>query len=133
MSRGLCPDAATRRRGAMPARLIGNGLRELDLFLTDMIVEAQRIDRLGKAAGRDPGIHPGRRIFSAAEAWRRAGGQLALAGVERGRLRTMRAAQNRHCYGGWRDGDSGTAMQAACADYARLARDVLAAVRGRMG
>ena len=28
----------------MPARLIGNGLRELDLFLTDMIVEAQRID-----------------------------------------------------------------------------------------
>ena len=52
----------------MPARLIGNGLRELDLFLTDMIVEAQRIDRLGKAAGRDPGIHPGRRIFSAAEA-----------------------------------------------------------------
>jgi hypothetical protein len=104
-----------------------------DGFLTDMIVEAQRIDRLGKAAGRDPGIHPGRRIFSAAEAWRRAGGQLGLAGVERGRLRTMRAAQNRHCYGGWRDGDSGTAMQAACADYARLARDVLAAVRGRMG
>lgn len=133
MSLGQCPDAAMQRRGAMPARLIGNGLRELDLFLTDMIVEAQRIDRLGAGAGADPGVHPGRRIFSAAEAWRRAGKQLGLAGVERGRLRMMRAAQNRHCYGGLRDGDGGAAMQAACADYARLAGDVLAAVRGRMG
>ncbi|RJG56025.1 hypothetical protein D0Z70_07845 [Sphingobium terrigena] len=131
MSWGLCSDAAARRRGAMPARLIGNGLRELDLFLTDMIVEAQRIDRLGAGAGADPGVHPGRRIFSAAEAWRRAGKQLGLAGVERGRLRMMRASQNRHCYGGLRDGDGGAAMQTACADYARLAGDVLAAVRSR--
>ena len=55
----------------MPARLIGNGLRELDLFLTDLIVEAGRLNRLGASAGADPGVHPQRRIFSAAEAWRR--------------------------------------------------------------
>ncbi|PHQ63416.1 MAG: hypothetical protein COC10_06380, partial [Sphingobium sp.] len=79
MSLALCPDGAARRRGVMSARLIGNGLRELDLFLTDLIVEAARIDRLGAHAGRDPGIHPGRRIFSAAEAWRRTGPQLGLA------------------------------------------------------
>ena len=46
-------DACGRRRDAMPARLIGNGLRELDLFLTDLIVEADRLDRLGVAAGVD--------------------------------------------------------------------------------
>ncbi|HEX7876057.1 MAG TPA: hypothetical protein VF489_05675, partial [Sphingobium sp.] len=62
----------------MSAKLIGNGLRELDLFLTDLIVEAGRVDRLGATAGRDPGVHPGRRIFSAAEAWRRTGPQLGL-------------------------------------------------------
>ena len=31
MATGGCPDACVRRRDAMPARLIGNGLRELDL------------------------------------------------------------------------------------------------------
>lgn len=131
MSLGLCPDAATRRRDAMPAKLIGNGLRELDLFLTDLIVEAGRVDRLGATAGRDPGIHPGRRIFSAAEAWRRTGPQLGLAVESRARLRQMRAAQNRQCFGQLRGDGAETAMQRACADYARLAGDVLAAVRGR--
>ena len=48
-------------------------------------------------------------------------------------LQMMRAAQNRHCFGTWRDAGSGVAMQRACADYARLASDVLAAVRGRAG
>ena len=43
LSLGRCPDAAARRRDAMPARLIGNGLRELDLFLTDLIVEADAL------------------------------------------------------------------------------------------
>jgi hypothetical protein len=116
----------------MSARLIGNGLRELDLFLTDLIVEAARIDRLGADAGRDPGIHPGRRIFSAAEAWRRTGPQLGLAAEGRARLRQMRAAQNRHCFGQWRDAASGAAMQRDCADYARLAGEVLTAVRERL-
>ena len=40
MSLGRCPDAADDRRRAMPAKMIGNGLRELDLFLTDLIAEA---------------------------------------------------------------------------------------------
>ncbi|QGP80342.1 hypothetical protein GL174_13470 [Sphingobium sp. CAP-1] len=132
MSLCACPDAAGRRRDAMPARLIGNGLRELDLFLTDLIVEAGRIDRLGAAAGRDPGIHPGRRIFSAAEAWRRAGPQLGLASESRTRLRQMRAAQNRQCFGRLRGDSAEAAMQQDCADYARLAGDVLAALRGRV-
>lgn len=131
MSLGLCPDAAMRRRDAMSAKLIGNGLRELDLFLTDLIVEAGRVDRLGATAGRDPGIHPGRRIFSAAEAWRRTGPQLGLAVEDRARLRQMRAAQNRQCFGQVRGDGAEAAMQRACADYARLAGDVLAAVRGR--
>lgn len=131
MSLGRCPEAATRRRDAMSARLIGNGLRELDLFLTDLIVEAGRVDRLGATAGRDPGIHPGRRIFSAAEAWRRTGPQLGLAEESRARLRQMRAAQNRQCFGQLRGDGAEAAMQRACADYARLADDVLAAVRGR--
>jgi hypothetical protein len=129
MSLGLCPDAAARRRGAMPAKMIGNGLRELDLFLTDMIVEAQRIDRLGAGAGADPGVHPGRRIFSAAEAWRRAGKQLGLLTVSRTRLREMRAAQNRQCFGRLRGIGAEAAMVRDCADYARLAGDVLAAMR----
>lgn len=131
MSLEPCPDAAARRRSAMPAKLIGNGLRELDLFLTDLIVEARRIDRLGAAAGRDPGIHPGHRIYSAAEAWRRAGPQLGLAVESRARLRQMRADQNRHCFGGRRSDDVDAMMQHACCDYAQLARDVLAALRQR--
>ncbi|WP_298398883.1 hypothetical protein [Sphingobium sp.] len=128
-----CPDAAGRRRGAMPAKLIGNGLRELDLFLTDLIVEAGRVDRHGAAAGHDPGIHPGRRIFSAAEAWRRTAPQLGLAPEGRARLRQMRAAQNRQCFGQLRGEGAEAAMQRDCADYARLAGDVLAAMRSRMG
>ncbi len=127
-----CPQAAMRRRRAMPPRLIGNGLRELDLFLTDLIAEARRIDRLGAGAGRDPGVRPADRIYCAAEAWRRAGPQLGLAAEGRARLRQLRAAQNRHCFGGLRGADSEAAMQRACADYARLAGDVLAAVRGRV-
>ncbi|MFZ2996946.1 MAG: hypothetical protein WA070_12345 [Sphingobium sp.] len=115
----------------MPAKLIGNGLRELDLFLTDLIVEARRIDRLGVRAGRDPGIHPGRRVYSAAEAWRRAGPQLGLAIEDRVRLRQMRAAQNRQCFGRLRGDAAEAAMQRACADYVRLAGDVLAAVGAR--
>ena len=117
----------------MPARLIGNGLRELDLFLTDLIVEADRLDRLGAAAGADPGVHPQRRIFSAAEAWRRFAPRLGLPVEGRERLRQMRAAQNRHCFGAWRDAGSGPALQHACADYARLAGDVLAAARSKAG
>jgi hypothetical protein len=113
----------------MPAKLIGNGLRELDLFLTDLIVEAQRINRLGGGAGADPGVHPGRRIFSAAEAWRRAGAQLGLVTVSRTRLREMRAAQNRQCFGRLRGTGAEAAMVRDCAAYARLAGDVLAAVR----
>ena len=97
----------------MPARLIGNGLRELDLFLTDLIVEAGRLDRLGASAGADPGVHPQRRIFSAAEAWRRGALRLGLPAEGRARLRQMRAAQNRHCFGTWRDAGSGVAMQRA--------------------
>ena len=133
MATGGCPDACGRRRDAMPARLIGNGLRELDLFLTDLIVEADRLDRLGAAAGADPGIHPQRRIFSAAEAWRRFAPRLGLPVEVRERLRQMRAAQNRHCFGAWRDAGSGPALQHACADYARLAGDVLAAARSKAG
>lgn len=132
MSLGACPQAAGRRRGTMPAKLIGNGLRELDLFLTDLIVEAARVDRLGAAAGHDPGIHPGRRIYSAAEAWRRTGPQLGLAAEAGARLRALRAAQNRQCFGRLRGEGAEAAMQHACADYARLAGDVLAAVRGRV-
>lgn len=131
MSLGTCPDAAARRRDAMPAKLIGNGLRELDLFLTDLIVEAGRVDRLGIAAGPDPGIHPGRRIFSAAEAWRRIGPQLGLAANARVGLREMRARQNRHCFGRLRGDGAEAAMQRACADYVRLAGEVLAAFRLR--
>ncbi|WP_422932513.1 hypothetical protein [Sphingobium cupriresistens] len=133
MSWGVCPQAAGRRRDAMPAKLIGNGLRELDLFLTDLIVEAGRVHRLGVAAGRDPGIHPGRRIYSAAEAWRRAGPQLGLAVEAQARLREMRAAQNRHCFGRLRGEGAEAAMQRACADYARMAGEVLAAVGARGG
>ncbi|MDO7834481.1 hypothetical protein Q4610_05425 [Sphingobium sp. HBC34] len=133
LSLGACPHAAARRRDAMSARLIGNGLRELDLFLTDLIVEAGRIDRLGAAAGRDPGMHPGRRIFSAAEAWRRAEPHLGLAADARDRLRQMRAAQNRQCFGRLRGDGAEAALQRACADYARLAGDVLAALRARGG
>ncbi|MEC3950605.1 hypothetical protein [Sphingobium sp. HWE2-09] len=131
MSLGLCPHAAARRRDSMSAKLIGNGLRELDLFLTDLIVEAGRVHRLGAAAGGDPGIHPGRRIYSAAEAWRRTAPQLGLAVEARARLRAMRAAQNRHCFGRLRGQDAEAAMQRACADYARLAGEVLAAVGER--
>ncbi|KAA9015452.1 hypothetical protein [Sphingobium limneticum] len=133
MSIGQCQRAAGRRRDAMPAKLIGNGLRELDLFLTDLIVEAGRIDRLGAAAGCDPGVHPGRRIFSAAEAWRRNGPQLGLGVESRARLRQMRAAQNRQCFGQVRGEGAEAAMQRACADYAQLASDVLNAVRARSG
>jgi hypothetical protein len=133
MATGGCPDACVRRRDAMPARLIGNGLRELDLFLTDLIVEAGRLDRLGAAAGADPGVHPQRRIFSAAEAWRRVAPRLGLPAEGRARLRQMRAAQNRHCFGAWRDAGSGPALQRACADYARFAGDVLAAARSKAG
>ena len=115
------------------AILIGNGLRELDLFLTDLIVEAGRIDRLGAAAGCDPGVHPGRRIFSAAEAWRRNGPQLGLGVESRARLRQMRAAQNRQCFGQVRGEGAEAAMHRACADYAQLASDVLNAVRARSG
>jgi hypothetical protein len=131
MSLGACTQAAGRRRHAMPAKLIGNGLRELDLFLTDLIVEAARIDRLGMAAGRDPGIHPGRRIYCAAEAWRRTGRQLGLATEGHARLRQMRAAQNRQCFGRLRGDGAEAAMQSACADYARLAGEVLTAFRRR--
>ena len=46
-------------------------------------------------------------------------------------LRGLRAAQNRLCFGRLRAVDSEAAMQRACADYARLAGDVLAAVRAR--
>lgn len=134
MSLERCPQAAGRRRDAMSARLIGNGLRELDLFLTDLIVEAGRVDRLGAAAGRDPGIHPGRRIFSAAEAWRRTGPQLGLAAESSSRLRQMRAVQNRQCFGQLRGDGAEAVMQRACADYAQLASDVLTAFRTkRMG
>ncbi|EQB12423.1 hypothetical protein [Sphingobium lactosutens] len=133
MATGGCPDACGRRRDAMPARLMGNGLRELDLFLTDLIVEADRVDRLGAAAGADPGVHPQRRIFSAAEAWRRVAPRLGLPAEGRARLRQMRAAQNRHCFGAWRDAGSGPALQRACADYARFAGDVLAAARSKAG
>ena len=133
MSLGLCPHAAARRRGAMSAKMIGNGLRELDLFLTDLIVEARRVDRLGAGAGADPGVHPGRRIFSAAEAWRRAGAPLGLAGVECARLRQMRAAQNRLCFGRLRGRDAEAAMVRDCGEYARLAGEVLAAVGVRRG
>ncbi|MEC3910125.1 hypothetical protein U5A82_06430 [Sphingobium sp. CR2-8] len=133
MSLGLCPNAADRRRDAMPAKLFGNGLRELDLFLTDLIVEAGRVDRLGAAAGGDPGIHPGRRIYSAAEAWRRTGPQLGLAAETRIRLREMRASQNRQCFGRLRGEGAEAALQRACADYAKLAGDILAAVKARAG
>ncbi|MDI1297042.1 MAG: hypothetical protein PSY12_14390 [bacterium] len=128
---GGCPDAAGRRRLGMSAKLIGNGLRELDLFLTDLIAEARRIDRLGALAGHDPGVRPDARIYSAAEAWRRAGPQLGLAPHERGQLRRMRALQNRHCFGQVRGRDTDVAMQQACADYARLAGDVLRALTAR--
>ncbi|WP_235209762.1 hypothetical protein [Sphingobium sp. Ant17] len=131
MSLRLCPDAARERRRAMPAKLIGNGLRELDLFLTDLIAEAHRIDRLGAGAGDDPGVRPGHRMSSAAEAWHRAGPQLGLNGEDRTLLRAMRAAQNRLCFGRLRRPDSEATMQRACADYARLAGDVLAAVQAR--
>lgn len=132
MSLGRCPEAALLRRCAMPAKMIGNGLRELDLFLTDLIVEAGRVDRLGPAAGCDPGVHPGRRVYSAAEAWRRTAPQLGLAAEGRVRLRQMRATQNRHCFGQLRGDDAEAALQRACADYVRLAGDVLAALQGRM-
>ncbi|AOF97553.1 hypothetical protein [Sphingobium sp. RAC03] len=131
MSLGRCPDAADDRRRAMPAKMIGNGLRELDLFLTDLIAEARRIDRLGAGAGDDPGVRPGSRLSSAAEAWHRAGPQLGLKDEGRMVLRGLRAAQNRLCFGRLRRADSEASMQRACADYARLAGDVLAAVQAR--
>lgn len=115
----------------MPARIIGNGLRELDVFLTDIIVEAGRLDRLGCDAGPDPGIRPSRRIYSAAEAWRRAAPRLGL-GREGDRvLRTIRARQNRMCFGRLRGEDAELGLQTACAGYQRMAQEVLTALRAR--
>lgn len=128
LSLSLCPQAAAERREGMSAKLIGNGLRELDLFLTDLIADARRVHRLGAQAGEDFGIHPARRIYCAAEAWRRATPQLGLAVDDRVRLRQMRAAQNRQCFGQIRGCGAEAAMQVDCADYARLASDVLAVV-----
>ncbi|MGK2911555.1 MAG: hypothetical protein ACSLE1_17400 [Sphingobium sp.] len=70
--------AATRGDRPMPRRVMGNGLRELDIFLVDIVAEAA-------------GVRRGRRVYCAAEAWRRAG----LPPVHHAALVQLRAAQNR--------------------------------------
>ena len=105
---------------AKPDRVMGNSLRELDLFLTDMIAEAVWIAQAGARPFRRI---PDRRIYSAAEAWRRA----ALCPQDYIALKRVRAAQNRLAFAPPVAGAPPTYpdLGEACALYARLARQLV--------
>ena len=103
-----------------PCRVIGNSLRELDLFLTDMIAEAVWI---AEARAHPLRRIPDRRIYSAAEAWRRA----RLNSNEYPELKRIRADQNRLAF---MPSVTGVAapyfpLEEVCAFYMRLAQSLL--------
>jgi hypothetical protein len=100
---------------------MGNGLRELDIFLVDIVAEAAGLQRT-------------RRVYCAAEAWRRAGPRIGLAaGPYRG-LVQLRAAQNRMTFEParyWVGPPYPLAL--ACAVYSALGLAVLEGVKGAEG
>lgn len=115
--------SAGRAVAPMPKRVMGNGLRELDLFLTDIIAEAGWLRRL---QNRPLCQRPVRRVYCAAEAWRRAG----LAPREYAGLVRLRAAQNRMTFQPKQSGLTASyGLADACAKYSRLAQSVLNGAR----
>ncbi|CAN5212876.1 hypothetical protein BH10PSE12_BH10PSE12_26580 [soil metagenome] len=130
----------------MPHRVMGNGLRELDIFLTDIIAEARRLGVPVRGPrhvppANDPYHH--RRVYCAAEAYRRVAGRLGWQADHYPNLKSVRAAQNRMAFG-WRRRRHAPAvvpvpiaepfgLAGACAFYVSAARDILGAAydRGR--
>lgn len=109
--------AAVRGDRPMPRRVMGNGLRELDIFLVDIV---------GQAAGQ----RAGRRVYCAAEAWRRAGPEIGLSARHHGALVQLRAAQNRMAFEPARPlVGPPYPLALACAAYSALALAVLEGVR----
>lgn len=109
--------AAVRGDRPMPRRVMGNGLRELDIFLVDIV---------GQAAGQ----RSGRRVYCAAEAWRRSGPGIGLAARHHAALVQLRAAQNRMAFEPIRSWIGPPyPLGLACAMYSALALAVLEGVR----
>ncbi len=114
--------AATRSDRPMPHRVMGNGLRELDIFLVDILALAH-------------GTRRARRVYCAAEAWRRAEPGRGLANSHHAALVQLRAAQNRMAFApstAWMGPPYPLAL--ACATYGIIARTILAtALAGAQG
>ncbi|AUW57495.1 hypothetical protein C1T17_04625 [Sphingobium sp. SCG-1] len=111
--------AAVRGDRPMPRRVMGNGLRELDIFLVDIV---------GQAVGQ----RSERRVYCAAEAWRRSGPGIGLAARHHAALVQLRAAQNRMAFEParlWIGPPYPLAL--ACAAYSALALMVLERVKVR--
>lgn len=136
---GIRPDAG--RQGAVQRRVMGNGLRELDIFLTDIIAEARLS---GRPADRPRHVAPlndpyhRRRIYSAAEAYRRSADGLGWRADHYRPLKSVRAVQNRLAFqrrASQRQRDASPAdlfcLATACALYVQVAREILGAARGR--
>jgi hypothetical protein len=140
---GAFPSDAEMARN-MPRRVMGNGLRELDIFLTDIIAEARRLGVPIRGPRHVPPAHDPyhrRRIYSAAEAYRRAAGRLGWQADHYPNLKSVRAAQNCMAFG-WRRRrkpfDTTPApfhepfgLAGACAFYVIAARDILGAAYAR--
>lgn len=105
--------AAVRGERPMPRRVMGNGLRELDIFLVDIVAEAA-------------GLRRTRRVYCAAEAWRRAGPTIGLSAMHHAALVQLRAAQNRMAFEPGRPWIGPPyPLALACAAYSAMAVAVL--------
>lgn len=111
--------AAARGDRPMPCRVMGNGLRELDIFLVDIVALASGARRM-------------RRVYCAAEAWRRSGPGIGLASRHHAALVQLRAAQNRMAFApaGVRIGPP-YPLALACRLYSDMAHAVLTSVQGQ--
>ncbi|GLI97882.1 hypothetical protein [Sphingobium sp. BS19] len=104
--------AAVRGEKPMPRRVMGNGLRELDIFLVDIVALAA-------------GARRTRRVYCAAEAWRRAAPAMGLTEASRTALVQLRAAQNRLAFEPVRAAIGPPyPLALACATYSALALEV---------
>ena len=113
--------AAVRSNRPMPRRVMGNGLRELDIFLVDIVAEAA-------------GLRRTRRVYCAAEAWRRAGPRIGLAAGHHRALVQLRAAQNRMAFEPARAlVGPPYPLSLACAVYSGLALAVLEGAKSAEG
>lgn len=118
----------------LPIRVMGNGLRELDLFLTDVIAEADRLVRMPDTRPGLPHRSP-HRIFSAAEAYRRITARMGLSQEHGAGLRSLRIAQNRMAFApaALSAGSSGEwpfSLPRACSLYQAVGEQMLSMARG---